>query len=814
MAQLNFRVKADLVLGGRVCSPVSVKLSELSEVSGLAEPGQRRAATAGDITKFYVAAWVGGGSTEFSLSPVQENGVADVRLSLRAGDVDTVKFAVAFGLATPRCVRCCHLASSFVQVKDLRAMLSEPGRQGRGFTADQACLKLADNFTRNLALLRVLDAGSDLSACAALRLRPSSLLRLDEANEAVKRLGAAVERQVCSCAVSPLNAGSQFVQSFTFGHLSGHLTHYALLGHLFDCMDSPISEPLLLYHGLQAMHSTNLGAAALRAMGDADLAKHYGMALLSRVPACACNNAYCPDVTLALSGSVCKVRDTEDIGKTFSRLNFEVQNDGRLGRYAGRGEEGAFSLESAVRDIVDYQAGLAQDPDAFGARRRTPLSCADDCENDAQCMMEQAKALRDLYRACREPAAVARRLQAAADENPATFARCAPRHLEDLAVVFCRLGKMLDTGAWSIALAVASAKGPSYCESSPQAGEGLCGHGACISRVYNAERDTYEHFPMEGTTYLAVDQPPPEGYPKALGVRTTDGATQVLPLENLATVLAQSIHEAVGLSAHAVILAHLRSDYGDKPLDCPFYNSVFYASLQVGEQKSLGCIPLNTAPPSSFQAGTRPLFGAAMMGLSCSSTAAIPVTAEMLAPGKAGQDLARLLGEQVGEAWGPGVTRETLNNFLTYQQPVDSPDQPGLTAADYATALRSENTWAFDDPALTAKAVRVYAALAARFNELQAGDPRSDRATARAYGQFASACLNVSLPIPRSAEGFELSTMRNLRQAAKDIGLADALTKCALKSRIIQARAQVASDHPFYMCSRGEGLVHSHRIKL
>ena len=182
MAQLNFRVKADLVLGGRVCSPVSVKLSELSEVSGLAEPGQRRAATAGDITKFYVAAWVGGGSTEFSLSPVQENGVADVRLSLRAGDVDTVKFAVAFGLATPRCVRCCHLASSFVQVKDLRAMLSEPGRQGRGFTADQACLKLADNFTRNLALLRVLDAGSDLSACAALRLRPSSLLRLDEAN--------------------------------------------------------------------------------------------------------------------------------------------------------------------------------------------------------------------------------------------------------------------------------------------------------------------------------------------------------------------------------------------------------------------------------------------------------------------------------------------------------------------------------------------------------------------------------------------------------------------------------------------------------
>lgn len=806
MADFHFRVKADLVVGGKMCSPCEYRPEN-------AAGGAR----AGDITKFYVASWVGAGSETFSLSPVLENGVAEVRLRLEHGDVDTVKFAVAFGLATPKCVRCCHLASSFAHVGDLLRMLSEPDRKKRGFTADQACLKLADNFTRNTALLRVLDVGTDLTAAALLRLRPSSLLRLDEANEAVKRLGAAVEQQVCSCAVSPLNAGSQFVQSFTYGHLSGHLTHYALLGYLFDCVKSPISLGVLVYNAFQAMHSTNLGFDVLRGMSDAELVKRFGLAHVSRITADALVNVYCPDMTIAATGKVAKVRDTEDIAKSFSRLNFEVQNDGRLGRLDGEFHATpSGDLQSAVRDIVDYQNRLAAQPETFGARRATPLSCADDCENDAQCMMEQANALRDLYRACGSPEAVAVRVRAAVAQNPEVFAHCTGHHLAEMSGVLFRLGRMLDQKQWSMALAVASAKGPSYSESNPQAGEGLCGHGACIARVFDAQKEAYQHFPVEGTTYLTVDMPPPEGYPTSLQLKLSNGTVQSFPLETVGTVLAQNIHELVGLSAHAMILAHLRSDYGDQPLQCPFYVSTFYTSLSEGKEGSLGCIPLDTCPPPSFQAGSLPLFGAPVMGLSNPGTIAIPVTAEMLAghEGHDPKDLANLLRDQVSEAWGPGVTEASLSSFLTYQQPVKCPDSPSLTLENYARVIRSENTWAFDDPKLTAKAVLVYSALAERFNALQAEDPASDHATARAYGQYLSACLNVCLPIPRDPDAFALSTVRNLRKASEDVGLTSALAACVFKTSMIKARAEVETDHHFYMCDKGEGLVHSHRLKL
>lgn len=884
MAELKFTVTTDLVIGGRVCQPSSVvqcpakftpslagpakltqapagpaKLTQapagpakqtgrkqqqqLSEV--LAEPDSILAsgpspnssgglAKAGDITGFYLAAWVGANSQEFSLCPIAEDGTATVRLTVRPGDVDTVKFAVAFGLATPKSVRCCHLASNYVRREDLLASLG-------GAPTDQLCLTLCDNFTRNTALLKIVDAGSQAQAYAKLSLKPSSLLKLDDTNEAVKRLGENVERVVGACAISPLNAGTQFVQSFTFGHLSGHLLHYALLGHVFDSIKSPVSLPLVMYNLVSAMHSTNLSFEAIRAIPDEELPPRLGNRIAMSHPSCGLTSIYCPDMTVAPTGQACKVRETEDIARSLSRLTFEVQNYGKPRAYARPPQQGPVSLARAVQSVVEDQARLAVEGETFASRRMSMSLNSDDCENTAQLGMLVFKGIEAACAGSRSAQDLAGKMAREAKLAPATFAQCTDAHFGQMAEVVWRLGKMIQDGRWSMTLAVVSAKGPSYTEDNPNAAEGLCGHGACISRVRNAATGLYQHYPVEGTTYLTVDMPPPKGYATQLPLKLKDGEVQPFPLETVVTLLAQRIHELVGLSAHAQVLAHLKSDYGSSPMSCPFYVSTFFTGLSEGSTGSVGCIPLDTCPPESFNAGAKPVFGAFLMALSDPATMAVPITNEMFerdagkslanqarAAQRGGKSLAHKAGAaqeqqddhlqsmkaQVNEAYSPGISEQRIRDYMTFLQPLKSPDAPALTSKTYAASIRSENTWAFDDPQVTAQAVQIYSALAERFNVLQAKDPESDGATASAYGNYLSACLGISLPVPKDKAKFSLSTTRNLTRAANDIGLVSAVAACLLKTSMINARAAVETKHHFYMCDKGEGIVHAHRTKI
>jgi hypothetical protein len=805
----------ELVVGGRSLSPSAVGC-RLRDVMQEAPDG----AKAGDIAALYLASWVGANSTEFSLSRIADNGTADVSLTVRPGDVDTVKFAVAMKVATANTMRCSLVASAFVPREDLVAALSEPGRSKLGFTADQQCVVMSDNFSRNKAILQFMDRGSDVKAYASQRLAASSLRRLGEANEAVERLGERVEKEVKSCSVSPLNAGTQFVKGFTFGHMQEHLMHYGTLGYVFNCMRTPFTLQYVMYNAYQAMHSTDLGFEALKAMPDAELATRFGLPLVTRHTACAGTSIYAADQVMYYNQVTCKLKETEDIALSGARLNFEVQNEGKLKPYAqGLGEavpEGTEGLARAVKAVVDEQVRVAAAKDGFAAARRTPTLDADDCENKALTEQMVARAIREIYRAHRTPEALLSGMLQEGKRSPHLFAACTKAHHELMAQVLFRLGRMLDAGDWTIDLAVASAKGPSYSEDDPQAGEGLCGHGASISRVRDAATGLFQHVPVEGTTYLCVDMPPPKGYPTELPLKLSTGEVKSFPLETIATVLAQNMHELVGLSQHAQVLARIRAKYSNA-LECPFYVSTFFTGLSEGSGGSMGCIPLDTCPPSMFRAGTKPLFGAPVMGLSNASTMAIPITAELLAEDgcpKKGKDLAELIRAQVSEAWGPSITEQGLRNYMTYLQPVESPDRPALTPDSFAATIRSENSWFYDDPKVTRCAVQVYSALARRFNELQARDPASDGATAGAYGQYLSAFLGISLPVPRSAAKFGLSTARNMRKAAEDIGLGAALAACVNKARMIRARAAVVTDHHVYMCSRGEGFVHSHRTKL
>ena len=85
---------------------------------------------------------------------------------------------------------------------------------------------------------------------------------------------------------------------------------------------------------------------------------------------------------------------------------------------------------------------------------------------------------------------------------------------------------------------------------------------------------------------------------------------------------------------------------------------------------------------------------------------------------------------------------------------------------------------------------------------------------ANAFGQYLSATLALRIPVQRvGAPVRPHSTFRNLRLAVNQIGSAP-LAACPMKHAYIQARARVPSQHPVYMCTQGNGPVHSHGIKL
>jgi len=808
MVKLSFAIQTNLVIGGRVCYPA--KFVAASQERGLSCQDEPPSA----ITGFYISAFASGDSDAFCLRRVCDGPEGTLlELDWPDGAPDTVKFSLDFGQATPKTVRSDHCASGFVQVAALREILDQSRGLG-SFSNNQRALILTDNFTRNTALLRFLDRGSDLRGLSRLSLRPSSLLRLDETNRAIDRLNEKITNMLCSdCVVSPANAGTQFTNGITSSHMENHRLHYATLGDAFDNIRTSVSLPLLLYNAYQTMHSTNLTFAALSAMPVSELVPRFGLPLVSRHTACALTNVYCPDVTVAVTGAVCKLQQTEDIARSLSRINYEIQNQSALKAYQGR-LDASCALQDALQAIRDDQGALAADPDGLGGRRRTPTLDADDCENKAQFIMQVTAALKLLSAKYQSTGGLSEAVAQVARENPKLFAQCTPEHVRRMSAILWRMSTMLGNGQWTMGLAVVSAKGPSFKEDSPQAGEGLCGHGACVARVLSGAdsngQKLYQHYPVEGTTYLTVDYPVPKTHAAELSVKMVDGSSQTFPVETLLGVIAQNVHGIAGTSANANALAHLRRDYGKKALGSPFYVSVFYTNLGKRDKTCLGSIPM-------VDEGSKPGFGAPFMGLSNDNVKSFLLTTDMLAAqGENPEQLVELMHEQITEAWEPGVSEATLKNYLTYLQPVKNPGAPTLGVRDYATSARVENTWAFDSPELTAKAVVVYQKIADKFNELQAKEQGSDGARAQAYGQYLSACLGISLPLPKTgdAKNFKLTTIKNLSRAVKELELVATIKSCALKTAILNARASVATDHHIYMCDRGEGIVHSYRNKL
>jgi hypothetical protein len=279
-------------------------------------------------------------------------------------------------------------------------------------------------------------------------------------------------------------------------------------------------------------------------------------------------------------------------------------------------------------------------------------------------------------------------------------------------------------------------------------------------------------------------------------VRLTSGHEQQFSTSEFQTILAQNMHELVGITARPRILAHLADHYANPAKECPFYVAMFYSGLRENGS-SLGCIPVERTDSTTF--------GAPVMGLSNPTTMAIPVQIPA--------ELERLIAAQADEAWSPAADPVTMRTISSFWHPVRPPDTSHLRE-DAGAYLRAECTWAFDDPAHTAMAVALYEDLAGRFNALQGQDPMDDGARLSAFGQFMSAALRWTMDAPAQGEKFNLTTMRNLKKAAEQTPGLLALARNAHKQKAIGERASVESDDHFYMCQDTLALVHSHRVKL
>ena len=769
------------------------------------------------VMGFFVGAWVGGGNPDFSLARVAPDGTASLCLKVNPGDVDTVKFAVSFNTYTPKSGRNCSLASHFIPVEDLLGHLRAAPAGTGGFDAHMTPLPMKDNFSEGRVFLRFRNAGTHLPAFApgALKLRASSLRVMDRTNAAVTMMGKTVQDLITTqFAVCELNAGPQYVHSYSYWNMQQSLTTYALMGHLFSTMVPGVDLPWIMYDAYLAVHSTGLPLELLVKMPVGLLIVRFGIQVINRHTACALTSVYNTDYAMSeITGDAAKLKPTEDIGRTFGLMSM-----GAMGLLAAKPYSPApGGAPVNLAGSLEVVAAAVRRRHAEGLRhRRSFPAVSDDCENLSHSIVQKASLLRRMYEGLLPKDgsvppidALAPLLCAQMDAvlpGRPLFRNITPADNLAMARVLLCLGQALHAGDWTVALTVVSAKGPAYTEGSPDAGASLSGHGTVVSRSRDPDGG-WVYAPVEGTTYMVTNLQSPSGFVSEVDVPLEDGTRTTMPLVEYLTCLGQNLHQMVGSSPDVTILGHLKSKYPSLSA-CPFYVSAFYSGLKP-DPKAIGCIPLDAASPADAARGKKDLFGAPVMGLSLPTTKAVPLTADMLGETpEEGAAILKTLEEQMEESYPPPM--DSSHVLSSFWQPCPPPS--GVRPCAYPHR-HVECNWAFDDPADTEHAVRVYSALAQAFNDLQAATPKSDRVTASAFGQYLSAALRLHVPIPRAGSPYTVTAVHNMHLAAAKLGV-DRLAQCPHLLKHVASRAEIPSVHHIYMCQQGEGPVHSHRVRF
>lgn len=435
----------------------------------------------------------------------------------------------------------------------------------------------------------------------------------------------------------------------------------------------------------------------------------------------------------------------------------------------------------------------------------SPALLNDDCENCAWGVLQTGQAIHSIVEEVGSRQKLAEAMAQEAHNNH-LFVGFGKEHHTQMADAIYRLGTMLQNQKWSLGFAVVSARGAAANQEGQNAlaSAPLSGHGTLLSRCVGDSGD-YMYMPCEATSYIKCQTPAASGLASTVELGLSDGTSQKFNLAEVPTIFAQNMYEAAGLSPHHRVLGQLLSSYDD-PSKSPFYVSCFYSSLQAGA-KTYGCIPLDAKVH-----GVQPTFGAPVMGLNLESTIAIPLGAETVAPTKTkAKEFLQLICDHASEVFPPGATIDQMKTLMSHWQPCVPPSN---VACDPKKFLQAECLSAFDDPVHVSAAHVVNKNIAELFNKMQQSDPQDDKIRMTAYSAFLSAALRVSIPIPEEGKSLlKLSAMRNLRATINELNL-QPLTNNAAKMRHISAQAQIRSDHHFFMCANGRGLVHSHAVKL
>lgn len=779
MPVLHFEVNCNLIVGGQTHTNSLQASPDLNSYGGSLQ-----------ASAFYLNSWIGDVSENYSIGKLSPQGSTVVKLDLNDGDVNTVKLEYNFVTPTTSGDRLHHLCSSFIPVADLMDHLE-------GKNTNKCFMK--NNFSKDAALMTFKNISTDVKEIRSLKLRPSALLQQEELNKAVFSMGTTLKQKLVSCDVNNINAGPQFIEGLTFLPMQGVLTNYGLMGFTFKCLESPINLDCTMYNAYKTLEATGLDIGSLSSMSDKDLFFNFGAHLATRSTSCAFTTPYSPDLTYDCVGRVTK--DTESITRCMSAIALQTQ--GAVKEYHW--------VETPNQGLADAIKLLSQSDIHDNTKIRDGVSCAllnDDCEDAALGIILHMEGVASLARNFKTPTKLAQAMAQVAHDNR-LFAGFTMDHHIPMAESLHRLGTLANNGKLQAAFSVVSARSAcaenangSQAEHDPQ----LSGHGTVIGRLTDANGDN--HFiPLEGTSYIVTDQPKAKGLTTEIILGLQDGSEQTFDLAKAQTIFAQNLHEIAGLSPHSRVLGHLLSEYKDPVKQAPFFVSLFYTGLQQ-DTKTFGCVPLDTS------AGSAPMFGAPVMGLSRESSIAIPLTPSLMTNSKDdAKKLMQLICAHANEVFPPKATDAQMTSLMSHWQPCVPPSKDTLMI-DPSRHLRAECTSAFDNPQHTTAAVKVYKELAAKFNLLQKNTRGEDGIRMEGYGTFLSAALKMRIPIPSATNPrFKTTAIKNLRSAVAELGLGSIVTQ-PCKMAHINTQAQIPSDHAFFMCSQGGGLVHSHAVKL
>ena len=849
-------------------------------------PGTEGSEASTQPTGVFLTAYLGGNSRECCVQRFDASGMAEVQLRVRDGDVDALKVSVGYtiepklkGTNISYGPRLLHHASGGLGVRELCAVLAGPnstGAKGQTLTrrvgakpslkllgarstvgsevntvssGDANAGILQDLFNpKNGAVLHVTNVKTDFDTIAGLKLSQSCLRDLERTNWALVHMKDSIKAVLDSGKISAQNSGNMFYDSLITAGPMVPMCYGALPFQIKE-WSSPLSErSWVVYSALQAKINSGLSWKELHALDQAGFGEHFMDAYLTRPTCCELTMPYCSDLTMNEKGVVNV--ESEDISKSLCASTMIAQ--GATQGYMPPKGVTLDSMQSTPLPSLIKMVATAQKIQLQGGSRMGSALEANDCENLAACILANAKGCKEFCAHCRNEKGVRLQVKQTVEANQHLFARVTPDDVLQVAICLQRAGEMLservqtpatnprksglgaDAGAvgdtakgrysgpvMDVNLAVVTAKGPSYDPANPQA-SALCGHGAVILRHVLPNGECI-HRALEGTNWMAyspssackVDS---KGGLLKFPVVMKDGSTMPMDVTMLGTCLGQEMYRRLGVSA----LHRIEGKLPPLPMsgnDSPFYHSVFFSGLSYNGE-SLGSISFNISQDSQ-----QPVFGAPVLGLSMSTSLALPITSNLVSDDvDAAKRTVQNLKDQANEAWPPAASSREMQNMMSYYAPVDQvEDMKSLSGTSASQCVCGQFTVAFDNPAHRDAVTQLYKHVASACNKIQETDPASDKGRVFVNGQFSSVTLRALIPVTtfygenlslgQALPPVKLSILRNFQKVVDEMGLSG-LVQQETKVAHVNARVAEGSSHHIYMRKNGGGVGHSHRYEF